>query len=107
MNQNNQEINILETFINSFMVQPRFNGMNEAEKVAFRQTLIQNFNDRISSVVVLNMPQSQNEEFMKLLETNNAEEIVSFVTKHIPNIDQLVQNETSAFVNDLLATNDK
>jgi hypothetical protein len=105
MDQNNtNELNVLGSFLDSFISQPKFSGMTEEEKVAFKQTLAQNFNDRVSSVVILNMPQDKSEEFNQVLERNNPEETDAFILKYIPNIDQLIQNETSAFVNDLIAT---
>jgi hypothetical protein len=79
--------------------------MAPEEKEVFKQSLIQNFNDRISSVIILNMPQEKSEEFLQILERNNEQETDQFISANIPNIEQLIQNETSAFVKDLMVSN--
>lgn len=103
MNQLDQT-NYLDTLIENFINQPKFSGMNTEEKLSFKEALIQNYNDRITSVVILNMPQEFSNEFTLIAEKGDNNITQEFIYKYIPNFDLLVQNETIAFLQSLIAT---
>ena len=101
---NENKTNYLESLLESFIEQPKFAGMTAEEKNVFKQALVQNYNDRITSVIILNMPQEVSEEFTIVAERGDPVETQNFINKHIPNYDMLVQNETTAFLQSLIAT---
>jgi hypothetical protein len=102
----NQDVNTQENMFNSlldnYIAQAKYAGMTKEEKVMFKEKLIENFNARVSAVVTINMPDEHKEEFLQVLERDNEEETGEFIKKHIPNIEQIIGNEASAFVSDLI-----
>lgn len=104
MNQENQ-INYLEKILDSFIDQPKFAGMSPAEKNEFKQALVQNYNDRITSLIILNMPEERSTEFTQIAESNDPAKTQEYIYKYIPNFDKLVQDESQAFLEALVATN--
>jgi hypothetical protein len=98
----NQE-NMFNSLLDNYIAQPKYAAMTPEEKENFKNQLIQNFNQRISAVVTINMPDENKEEFLQVLERDNEEETGEFIKKHIPNIEQIIGNEASAFVSDLIA----
>jgi len=101
---NENKTNYLETLIDSFVDQQKFTGMSAEEKNIFKQALIQNYNDRITSVIILNMPQEVSNEFTIVAERGDPIETQKFINQYIPNYSMLVQNETTAFLQSLIAT---
>lgn len=104
MNQENQ-INYLEKILDSFIDQPKFAGMSETEKNEFKLALIQNYNDRITSLIILNMPENKSTEFTEIAETGDAQKTQEFIYANIPYFDKLVEDESRAFLEALIATN--
>ncbi len=98
----NQE-NMFNSLLDNYIAQPKYATMTKEEKEMFKEKLIANFNERVSSVVTINMPDQNKEEFLQVLERDNEEETGEFIKKHIPNIEQIIGNEASAFVSDLIA----
>jgi len=96
--------NYLESLLDSFIDQQKFAGMSSEEKEVFKASLVQNYNDRITSVIILNMPQEVSEEFTTIAERGDTTETLTFIYNYIPNYDMLVQNETTAFLQSLIAT---
>jgi hypothetical protein len=103
----NPDINHQESMFNSlldnYIAQAKYAAMSKEEKEIFKQKLIENFNERVSAVVTINMPEEHKEEFLQVLERDNEEETGEFIKKHIPNIEQIIGNEASAFVTDLIS----
>lgn len=99
-----KNINYLETLIDGFIDQPKFGSMSPAEKQEFKAALVQNYNDRITSLIILNMPREKSTEFTEIAESGNPEATQDFIMKNIPNFEQLVQNESTAFLQALIAT---
>ncbi len=104
MNQDvtNQE-NMFNSLLDNYIAQAKYATMTKEEKEMFKEKLIANFNERVSAVVTINMPDENKEEFLQVLERDNEEETGEFIKKHIPNIEQIIGNEASAFVSDLIA----
>ena len=98
---------IFDSFLVDFVNRPKFSGLTPQEKDDFKQNLYRNYLDRVNSVIILNTPSSKKEEFIKLLEKDNENEIDKFLNSTIPNFDILIQNETSVFIADLMETLNK
>lgn len=103
----NRNEDVFNSFLVDFVNRPKFSGLTPVEKEEFKQNLLNNYFDRINSVIILNTPSSKKEEFIKLLEKDNENEIDKFLNSTIPNFDILIQNETSVFIADLMETLNK
>lgn len=98
----NKNPDIIAQFINSYVNQPRYNELSEQEKSAMVDTLIQNYDDRINLIIVTYCPEDKKAELTQILKEGNQEKIDQFLGVHIPNLQELVEQETKEFVQDLL-----
>jgi len=98
----NPKDEILNKLLNELLTLPRFKNLDEEKKSSLKQKLIKEYNDRINKAIVINIPVDKSEDFLKVLETKNVEKIDQFIQEHIPNIDDLLEAETSKFIQQII-----
>jgi hypothetical protein len=94
--------NIIQNFLASYVNQPKFQELNEGEKATMISTLLSNYEERINLVIVNFCPDDKKVELTELIKEGNMDKINSFLDLNIPNLPQLIQQETTEFINDLL-----
>lgn len=95
----NQIINLLETFIS----QDKYKNLSHDEKEKFKNELLINFNKKINTVIISNIPSQLQDEFMKILERDDEIETQNFINQHIPNAKELLEKEAQNFFNTILS----
>lgn len=93
---------ILNNLIDEILTMPKFKNFNGEKKIALRNKLIKEYNERINKAIVINMPIEKSEEFLNVLDSKNIEKIDQFIQVNIPNIDDVLEAETSRFVQQLI-----
>jgi len=98
----NQKDEILNKLFNEILTLPKFKSYDDAKKEALKDKLFKEYNDRINKVIVINIPVEKSEEFLKVLDTKDINLIDKFIVDHIPNIDDVLEAETSKFIQQLI-----
>jgi len=93
---------ILNKLIDEILTMPKFKNFEGEKKIVLRNKLIKEYNERINKAIVINMPIEKSEEFLNVLDSKNIEKIDQFIQVNIPNIDDILEAETSMFVQQLL-----
>jgi hypothetical protein len=93
---------ILNKLIDEILTMPKFKNFEGEKKIVLRNKLIKEYNERINKAIVINMPIEKSEEFLNVLDSKNIEKIDQFIQVNIPNIDDILEAETSKFVQQLI-----
>jgi len=93
---------ILNKLIDEILTMPKFKNFEGEKKIVLRNKLIKEYNERINKAIVINMPIEKSEEFLSVLDSKNIEKIDQFIQVNIPNIDDILEAETSKFVQQLI-----
>jgi hypothetical protein len=102
MSQSNPKNEMLNKLFDEILTLPKFQSYTEEKKTLLKEKLLKEYNDRINKVIVVNIPINKAEEFLHLLESKDINQIDKFIIEHIPNIDDLLEAETSKFIQQLI-----
>jgi hypothetical protein len=93
---------VMRNFLTSYVSQPKYNELSDQEKSQMIETLLVNFEERINLLIVTYCPDDKKVELTNLLKEGNMDKINTFLGVNIPNLEQLIQQETTEYINDLL-----
>ena len=93
---------VMKNFLTSYISQPKYKELSEQEKSQMLETLLINFEERINLLIVTYCPDDRKVELTNLLKEGNMDKINTFLAVTIPNLEQLIQQETTEYINDLL-----
>jgi len=98
----NPKDQMLELLLTELLTLPKFKDFTEEKKEALKNKLVKEYNDRINKAIVINIPLDKSEEFLKVLDEKNVEKIDEFIQKTIPNVDEILEAETSRFIQQII-----
>lgn len=98
----NQKDEILNKLFNELLTLPKFKDYDEDKKTALKSKLLKEYNDRINKIIIVNIPIDKSEEFLKILESKDINQIDKFIVENIPNIDDVIEAETSKFIQQII-----
>lgn len=98
----NPKDDILNKLFDEILTLPKFKSFNEEKKTALKSKLMKEYNDRINKVIVTSIPVGKSEEFLQILDTKDVNLIDKFIVDNIPNIDDVIEAETSKFIQQLI-----
>jgi len=99
MNPKDEMLNLLLT---ELLTLPKFRDYSSEKKEALKDKLVKEYDDRINKAIVINVPIDKSEEFLKVLDEKNTEKIDKFIQDNIPNIDDILEAETSRFIQQII-----
>lgn len=94
--------NILENLLDELLTLPKFKELELEKKTKLKAKLIKEYGDRINKVIITNIPINKSEEFLIILDEKNVEKVDKFITDNIPHIDELIEAETSRFIQQII-----
>ena len=89
----------IEEFIDLLVLEKGFDTKDQAILDQIKSDLTSRFEDRINAMIITNLSEDLLPEFEKLLDSNNQEEINTFLKKHIPGIEEKLASEMLQFKN--------
>lgn len=93
---------ILKQLIDRLLELPKFKNFDSDKKEKLKEKLLNEYNERINKVIVINIPKEKSEEFLSVLDTNDLNIIDKFILDNIPQIDELIEAETSRFIQQII-----
>lgn len=97
-----QKEELLNNLIDQLLTLPKFNDFSAEKKQVLKEKLIKEYNERINKSIVINMPIEKADDFLAVLETKKLDDIDEFILKNIPDIDNLIEMETSKFIQQII-----
>jgi hypothetical protein len=89
---------LLDQLFDEILTLPRFQLYTVAQQKALKAQLAAEYDERINQLIVASIPIDKAEEFLVVLDTGETEKIDAFISEHIPNIDDLLEAETTQFI---------
>lgn len=81
---------------------PRFKDYSNEKKEQLKLKLLSEYEERINKSIIVNMPREKSEEFLDILDCKKIDLIDKFIETNIPNIDYVIESETSKFIQQLI-----
>lgn len=81
---------------------PRFKDYDEEKKEELKVRLVKEYEERINKSIIVNMPKEKSEEFLEILDSKNLDVIDKFIETNIPNINTIIEAETSKFIQQII-----
>jgi hypothetical protein len=92
----------LNDLFDQLLLLPRFKDYSNEKKEELKIRLVKEYEERVNKAIIVNMPKEKSEEFLDILDTKNIDVIDKFIETNIPNIDYLIEAETSKFIQQLI-----
>jgi hypothetical protein len=92
----------LNDLFDQLLLLPRFKDYSNEKKEELKVRLVKEYEERVNKAIIVNMPKEKSEEFLDILDTKNIDVIDKFIETNIPNIDYLIEAETSKFIQQLI-----
>jgi len=89
----------VQDFVNRLIKDKGFENKDGEVLAQIREDLSSRIEDRINAMIMINMPEDSLEEFEKILDSHNEDEIEKFVKSKIENIEEKVAAELIEFKN--------
>ncbi len=93
---------ILNNLLDHLLTLPKFETMENEKKELLKTKLINEYNDRINKLIIINIPLNKSEEFLAILDSKNTSRIDKYIEEQIPNLDDLIEAETSRFIQQII-----
>lgn len=95
----------LEGFVDKLLTEKGIVSVDAETRGQMKRDLVTRLEDRINAVIIENMPADKMEEFERLLDNADKEEINDFCRASIPELDELMAAELISFRTNYLANN--
>jgi hypothetical protein len=92
----------LNELFDQLLLLPRFKEYSPEKKEELKKRLLKEYEERINKAIIINIPKEKSEEFLEILDTKNIDVIDKFIETNIPGIDNLIEAETSRFIQQLI-----
>jgi len=97
MNDEKNIIDQLDQFVDRLVEEKGFENLTPEVRAQINDDLRNRLEDRINAIILEKLPPEKLEEFEKLVNTGNVEDIQAFSRENIPDLDQHIANELLAF----------
>jgi len=97
MRKNTIAINELDEFVNKLIEEKGLDNLDVETLKQIKSDLMSRLEDRINAAILAALPPEKLENFEKILDQGGTEEIQSFCSKNILNLDQLIASELMSF----------
>ncbi|MDQ5928404.1 MAG: hypothetical protein QG594_178 [Bacteroidota bacterium] len=87
----------IEEFIDRIIAEKGFDVKDPEVLAQIKTDLTSRFEDRLNAMIISNLPGDKLEEFNTLLDTNNEEEVNTFLKNNIPEIEEKLAAEMLEF----------
>lgn len=97
-NKTNQS-EAINIFVDRLIEEKKFENVSPETLEQIKEDLLGRVEDRINAITLENMPREKLEEFNKLLDTANMEDIQKFCQNNIPDLNEIIAKELLNFRN--------
>ena len=97
MQKNAMAVNGLDDFVDKLIEEKGLENLDDEVLKQIKNDLTSRIEDRINAAILAALPSEKLEDFEKILELGNTEEIQLFCSKNILDPDQLVASELISF----------
>ena len=80
----------IELFINRLVEEKKFKDLTPEVTDQIKEDLRKRVEDRVNAAILNNLPEDKLAEFEKLVEKGDLEEVQTFCSKNIPELDQVI-----------------
>jgi aspartyl/asparaginyl-tRNA synthetase len=102
MNNLKKDNNMLEAFTNKLLEEKGLTSLDPEILVEAKKDIMEKAEDKIKATIFENIPENKLEEFNKLMEDNNEENLQKFIKETLPNIEELIAQTLLDFKNTYL-----
>ncbi len=90
-------MNNIEQFVDELVSAKGFDEKDPEVLAEIKRGVMSRLEDRINAMVLANLPEDSLDDFNKVLDADNEEQMISFVKKYVPDLDEKVAGEMLAF----------
>ncbi len=97
MQKNKVIVNGLSDFATKLIEEKGLDNLDDEVREQIKSDLISRLEDRVNAAILAALPPEKLGDFEKILEQGNTDEIQSFCSKNVLDLDQLVASELMSF----------
>ncbi len=87
----------LETFVGRLIEEKGLNNLEDQVLLQIKNDLLSRLEDRINAAILAGLPSEKLDEFQKIVDTGNKENINEFCGNNIKDFDELIAGELMSF----------